>query len=124
MSDAVAGYSGQVKFGGNVVAEVRNWTLSRATKALDATSMSSNGWREKKAGIREFSGSFEMLKYLDIAGSSAVGSFYTGTAAGSTTPVFSGTILITDEPTECPFDDLVVYKVTFEGSGSVTAAVS
>lgn len=124
MSDSVAGYSGKVVFNENVVAEVRNWTVNRPTKALDATSMSSGGWREKKAGVREFSGNFEILKYLDIAGSVAVGSFFTGTAAGSNTPAFSGTILITDEPAECPFDDLVVYKVNFEGSGSLTSSVA
>jgi len=126
MSDAVTGKSGKVKFPTSTeVTEIRNWTLNRPMETPDATSMSSGGNREKKAGIRDWSGTFETIKFVDLAGQEAVGTLMVdGSGATASTPQFSGTMLISDAPVEVPYDDIVAYKHTFEGSGPCTAATT
>ena len=124
MSDAVSGQNGKILFTGGTIIEIRNWNIARPADALDTTSMSSGGWKENKIGLKGWSGDFEVIKYVDLHGSQALGSFYVGTAAGTTTPVFAGTISITDAGIATPYDNIVAYRHTFQGSGPCTATVS
>ena len=125
MSDAVTGKDGKVLIvGTGEIVEIRNWTLNRPMETPDATSMSSGGVREKKPGIKDGSGSFETINFQDLQGLEAVGSLQVGAAATASTPIFAGTILITDAPVETPYDDIVSYKHTFECSGPITVTVT
>ena len=123
MSNAVSGQSGSVNVGGTVV-EVVKWDITPTTDHLNATSMSSGGWKEGKLGLKGWSGNFETRVWTNFFGSSGVGSFYVGTAASSTTPVFSGTVLFQNNAVAVPHDNLTTYNYTFTGSGSLTITVS
>ena len=123
MSSAVVGMSGKILIGTEVT-EIRNWSIDRNADAVDSTSMSSSGKREFKVGVTSWSGSFETINYVSLHGSAAIGSFYTGTAASSTTPVYAGTVIITNAGVATSFDGLVVYAHTFQGSGACSPTVS
>jgi len=127
MSSAVTGKEGRVKFPTTTeVTEIRNWQIDRPMDTPETSSMSSNSNREYKSGMKGWTGSFETIKFVDLAGSEAVGTFSVGSAAAATasTPRFSGTVLITNAPIEVPYDDTVSYKHTFQGSGPLTPAVA
>lgn len=125
MSDAVTGKTGKVLIEGTgEILEIRNWTMDRNLDTPETSSMSSNGWREFKAGMKGWSGSFETIKFVDLHGTEAVGSFYVGAAASGSEPIFSGTVNITNAPANVPFDDTVAYAHTFQGSGPLTVATS
>jgi len=122
MSNAVTGKSGKVTIGSEVVA-IRNWTIDRNMDVPETSSMSSNGHREFKAGMKGWSGSFETVTYVDLHGTESLGTFYVGSAATASTPTFTGTVLVTNAPINVPYDDAVAYAHTFQGSGACTPAV-
>jgi predicted secreted protein len=109
---------------GSEVTEIRNWNIDRGADAIDATSMSSGGKKEFKVGLTSWNGSFETINYVNLHGSVAIGSFYTGTAASTTTPVFAGTVIITNAGVATPHDNMVAYAHTFQGSGVCTPTTS
>jgi hypothetical protein len=123
MSNAVVGMLGKVMFGTEVT-EIGAWSIERGADAIDSTSMSSGGKKEFKVGLTSWNGSFETINYVNLHGSVGVGSFYTGTAASSTTPVFAGTVIITNAGVAAPHDNLVRYAHTFQGSGICTPTIS
>jgi predicted secreted protein len=122
-STAVTGKNGKVIIGAEV-AEIRNWKIARPQDTHDTSSMSSGGNREKKHGMKDWNGTFETIKYVDLSGTSVVASFYVGASATASTPIYSGTILISDAPVNVPYDDVVNYEHAFEGSGPCTPATS
>jgi hypothetical protein len=125
MSEAVPGKYGKVVIvGTGEVLEIESWDIARPQDVLDASSMSSNGHREKKFGMDDWNGSFTTKKAVDLRGIVAVGSFFTGSAATSSTPAYSGTILISDAGINTPFEELVKWNHTFEGSGACTVHTS
>jgi len=125
MSDAVTGIIGKVGIvGSGEILEIRNWTMDRNLDVPETSSMSSGGNREYKAGMKGWAGSFETIKFVDLHGTEAVGTFQVGASASASTPVFTGTILITNAPVNVPFDDTVAYAHTFQGSGPVAVATT
>ena len=106
------------------VLEIRNWSISRPQDIHDTSSSSSGGNRQKKHGMKDWSGSFETIKYIDLSGVAGVGSFKVGATATASTPIYAGTVYIGDPGVACPYDDLVTYSHTFEGSGPCTVTVS
>jgi len=117
MSNAVVGKSGKVIFSNSEVVAIKNWKIDRNTDAVETSSMSSGGNRSYKGGMKDWGGSFETNEFVDLAGQTAVGSFSVGTAAATSTPIFSGTVIITNAPVDAAFDGVVAYAHTFKGSG-------
>ena len=124
MSSAVTGTIGKVIVAGSEVVEIRNWTIDRNMDSPETSSMTSAGNREYKGGMKGWSGSFETVKYVNLHGTEAVGSFQVGATASASTPIFAGTVLITNAPVNVPFEDTVAYAHTFQGSGPCTPTVS
>jgi len=126
MSEAVTGKDGKLLIAGSgEILEIRNWNIDRNLDTPETSSMSSvENWREFKAGMKGWSGSFETIKFTDLVATEAVGSFYVGDSASGSEPIFSGTVLITNAPVAVPYDDTVAYAHTFQGSGPCTVATS
>ena len=55
----IFGESGSVKLATGVVAEIRNFKLSKSAAILDAHVMGGNGWDKKKGGVKGWSADIE-----------------------------------------------------------------
>jgi predicted secreted protein len=124
MSDAVVGLRGKVTFSGTEITEIQKWSITPTGKEINTSSMSSGGNYEYKMGMKGWSGSFDTIKYLNLHGSTAIGSFFVGSVASTNEPVYHGTVLITSIPITTDYDDKVVWSHSFQGSGALTIAVS
>jgi len=122
-TSAVSGKAGVVNIGG-ALSEVTSWQMDRETEQLDATSMDSSGNRDFVDGLLTWRGSFTTLVFANKTGSQAAATFQVGTAAGASTPTFSGAIGIENEPVEVPVDGVVQYQYSFVGRLACTAATA
>jgi len=120
---AVTGKAGVVNIGGSVT-RVTAFTMDRNTEAVEVTSFDSSGNREYVAGLFGWAGTFNALKFLNQVGLQAAATFQVGAAAGTDNPKLSGSIIITNEPVNCPVDGRVEYGYTFTGTGACTAATA
>lgn len=111
---------------GKVLAGQKNATLNRSAETIDSTSKDSDGnWKESVPGYKEFSidadGAFvandeayEILETSYVNGEAVKA--YLEFPSGSK---YVGSCIITDLPLEIPFDDLVSYSVSLQGSGAL-----
>ena len=119
-----------VKFG-----ELKDFTLSVAGGALDATSKDSAGWHENLAGLREWSGQGSGLYLLESTdvGQAALYSALTGglpvwlqlreaSSVGlSTGPMlFTGLAVVTGFDIESPLDGPDGAKISLKGTAPLT----
>lgn len=123
MTNAVHGKSGVVSIGGTI-SEVTQWSMSRVTDASEATSFTSAGNREYVAGLFGWTGSFTTLVFANKTGLQSAATFQVGATAAANAPVFTGSIIITDEPVAVDVNGVVQYAYTFTGTGTCTAATS
>ncbi len=111
---------------GKVLAGQQGATLNRSAETIDATSKDSDGgWKENVAGFKEFSidcdGAFvesdEAFEELETAflESEAV-PVYIEFPSGRK---YSGEVIITDFPIESPYDDIVKYSLSLQGTGAL-----
>ena len=116
-SNAIAGYGGSV----SGFTEVRRWSLDKSVKVLDCTSMGSAGLREVKAGIFQWEGTFDCLAVpSQTTGTTVVGTLSTGSATGTAAVTYTGSMLINQITPDCPYDDIVIWKVSFTGNGALS----
>lgn len=117
---------------GKLLAGQRNATLSRSAETVDATSKDTAGfWKESLAGFKEFSidcdGAF-------VESDTAYGLLETAFLNSENVNVYielpsgtkyKGNCTITDFSLEFPYDDLVTYSISLQGSGAleITAGV-
>jgi hypothetical protein len=110
---AVAGYSGSFT-GPTGVSEVTQWKASITTDKLDATNMSSGGWKEYIPGLIGCEGSATCQ-------GTAIPS--RGLAAGTLTsnggPTFTGSVFVDKVDVNVPVDGKVTYDVSFAFTGSI-----
>ncbi|MGH1144275.1 phage major tail protein, TP901-1 family [Bacillus pseudomycoides] len=111
---------------GKLLAGQRNATLSRSAETVDATSKDTAGfWKESLAGFKEWSidcdGAFiesdEAYGLLETAfiNSNNV-NVYIELPSGTK---YKGNSTITDFSLEFPYDDLVTYSISLQGSGAL-----
>lgn len=120
---AITGKSASINIGSAVVRAV-SWSMDRNTEAVEVTSFDSSGNREYVAGLFGWSGNFTTLLFLNKTGLQSAATFQTGASAGTDTPTFAGSILITNEPVAVAVDGRVEYAYTFTGTGACTAATA
>lgn len=118
---AVTGKAGIVNIGG-VVAEVTQWSMDRNSEAVEATSMSSAGNQEFIVGLFGWSGTFTTLAFLNKTGAQAAATFQVGASASAANPVFTGAIILTNEPVTVPVEGRTEYAYSFTGTAALTAA--
>ncbi|PEJ37275.1 phage major tail protein, TP901-1 family [Bacillus pseudomycoides] len=118
---------------GKLLAGQRNATLSRSAETVDATSKDTAGfWKENLSGFKEWSidcdGAF-------IESDAAYGLLETAFLNSENVNVYielpsgtkyKGNCTITDFSLEFPYDDIVTYSISLQGSGAleITAGVS
>lgn len=112
---------------GKVLAGQQGATLNRSAETIDATSKDTEGfWKESLAGFKEWSidcdgalvesdAAYAELEtaFLDSANVPVYMEFPSGTK-------YHGQATITDFPIEAPYDDLVKYSLSLQGSGALT----
>lgn len=111
---------------GKVLAGQQGASLSRSAETIDATSKDTEGgWTESLAGFKSWSidadGCF-------VESDEAYNTLETSFLSSESVPVYiefpsgtkySGQVIITDFPLEMPFDDLVKYSLSLQGSGAL-----
>ncbi|WJE54847.1 phage major tail protein, TP901-1 family [Bacillus cereus] len=111
---------------GKLLAGQRNATLSRSAETVDATSKDTAGfWKESLAGFKEWSidcdGAF-------VESDAAYGLLETAFLNSENVNVYielpsgtkyKGNSTITDFSLEFPYDDLVTYSISLQGSGAL-----
>ena len=125
-----------VKFG-----ELKDFTLTVAQGALDATSKDSAGWKEFLSGLNEWGGSGSGLYLLESSNGGQVSAwaaltqgnllsvtFYEGSSAsitgGTTWQKYTGTAVITGFDIESPLDGAAGLKIALKGTGPITKAAA
>lgn len=107
----------------------RGASLSRSSDTFDATNKDSLGWKEFEAGFKEWSIEADGLVLTDDTAYTALETAYT---AGAKVKVqimdangsdYTGTAIVTDLPIDMPYDDLVTYSCTLQGTGALTKTV-
>jgi TP901-1 family phage major tail protein len=111
---------------GKILAGQRNATLSRSAESIDATSKDTEGfWKESLAGFKEWSidcdGAFVQddaaynileTKFINSENVNVYIELPSGTK-------YKGNTTITDFSLEMPYDDLVTYSISLQGSGAL-----
>ena len=135
MSQAIAGYNGIGYLspdGGTTwvpIIEMKDVTLKRTTKMLDATSHSSSGHEDYIPGVDGWTGTVGALTVFSDASTADIESFYSGKAqlqfrfdpAGTLAgkPRYTGTGYIEDLENKLPNLDLVEHNVSIRGIGTL-----
>ncbi|MFB5197882.1 phage major tail protein, TP901-1 family [Neobacillus sp. KR4-4] len=111
---------------GKLLAGQRNATLNRSAESIDATSKDTAGfWKESLQGFKEWSvdadGAFVesdeaygLLEQAFIDSTNVV--VYLQLPSGTK---YEGSCTITDFSLEMPYDDLVTYSISLQGSGAL-----
>jgi TP901-1 family phage major tail protein len=112
---------------GRVLAGQRNATLNRSAESIDATSKDTVGfWKESLQGFKEWSidcdGAFvESDQAYGILETAFLNSenvqAYIELPSGTK---YEGECTITDFSLDMPYDDLVTYSISLQGSGALT----
>lgn len=106
----------------------KSLTINRSADSIEITSKdSASGWKEKIAGMKEWSIDTDGI-YIngDESHSELTKAFENGTPVclkiynrKEKKGMFGGLAIITDYPIDAPFDDSATYTLTFEGSGKL-----
>lgn len=119
-------FVGSAKEQGKILAGQRSATISRSAETIDATSKDTEGyWKESLQGFKEWSidadGVFvesdQAYKELEDAWLNSENvKIYIELPSGRR---YAGEATITDASLEMPYDDLVTYSLSFQGSGAL-----
>lgn len=112
---AIAGFDGSLT-GPTGLVEVKNWKLDVTTEALDATSMSSGGYKEFVEGLKGASGSFTSQGTAIPARGLSAMTLKTKSTGGAT---ITGSAIVNSVSVGDPVDGLVTYDGSFVFTGSV-----
>lgn len=117
--------------------ELKDFTITLAGGAMDATSKDSAGWKENLPGLKEWSGSGSaqyLMESADVGQEEAYTALTGGypiyvwlkqmtTAAGTGgTQVWKGSAVVTGLDVESPLDGAAGYKVSLKGTATLTKA--
>ena len=110
-------------------------SLSMDKTIIDVTNKSSNGWREKIVGVKNWTMSATAM--FDASATEgmvqAFADFTAGTVValkfGPTTPttgdvIYSGNAIVSTIEQTADFDSAVEYSLTFEGTGALTETIT
>lgn len=107
----------------------RGASLSRSADTFEATTKDSLGWKEFEAGFKEWSIEADGLVLTSDVAYTALETAYTTGAKvkvqiedGSGSD-YAGFAIVTDLPIDMPYDDLVTYSCTLQGTGALEKTV-
>jgi predicted secreted protein len=122
---------------GTVSANCAQVTINLTAEDVDTTNFGSLGWKERVAGLKDGSVSFEWQN--DYAAAALDSTFFPllGTAVafsikpastaatGSSNPIYSGTLLVTEySPVDSAVGDLATFSTTWPTVGAVARATA
>lgn len=127
-----------VKVGGvDLSAFVSNVSLSSSADAIETTTFSSGGARERVSGLKDNSVTIDFMQdyaaaaleatVYPLIGSTAVAFeiLPNGTAVGATNPRYSGSLIVTDwTPVAGAVGELLTASVTWPITGAITKATA
>jgi hypothetical protein len=127
-----------VKIGGvDLSSYVSNVSLSSSADAIETTSFSSAGARERVSGLKDNSVTIDFMQ--DFAASAVEATVYpligstaiayeilpNGTAVSSTNPKYTGSLIVTDwTPVAGAVGELLTASVTWPITGAITKATA
>ena len=121
---ALSGKSGTLTGAGACGAtEIKNWAVTATIDALDATSMSSSGWKEHIPGLMGVTGTFTCVGTNPLANAIAQtvpAALSLLTSSGGVT--IAGKALITSAEAAGAVDGIVTFNCTFVGSEAWTVS--
>jgi hypothetical protein len=121
---ALHGKSCKVNING-FITELKGWTITPDVNTPDVTTADSNGWAVYLSGIKSWTASIDSLAFVDLLGSTIVGTFYTaGTAPSATAPAFAGTVIVKGPGVAVDVMNDVKYTYPCQGSGPLTPIVA
>ena len=111
-----------------VLAGQRDATLNRSAETLDATSKDSDGWKENETGYKEWSiDAGGLLIQNDEAYDHLEEKWFEGENLDVIVTIgnkkYAGNAVLTDFPSELPYEDLVTYSISLQGSGPLTKTI-
>lgn len=115
-SAALCGYAGFITGAGGT--EVVSWEVTQTVEAVDATSMSSAGWKERVACLRGASGNFKTIGTSSTVGLHGTCTFTDAIGGYS----IAGDIIINKISPNTPVDGIVSFTHDFTFTGAVAAA--
>ena len=96
-----------------------NWSVEAKLATEDVTTFESDGWKEFKATLKEFSGGAEAYwgnsSFFDKLGTECIIVFYIDAGASKTR--FEGFALITGDSLDSPNDGIVQEGIDIQGTG-------
>ena len=114
---ALCGMNGSISGTGAV--EIVSWEITQTVDAIDATSMASNGWKERIACLKGASGTFKSIGVSSTVGAHAGVQFKDAQVGGYS---ISGDILVSKITVGTPVDGLVSFDHSFTFTGTIVAA--
>ena len=115
---ALCGFAGSVT-GATGALEVAYWEITENVNAPDATSLDSEGWRERVPCVRKITGSFKAIGHCSIVGGKAGCVFKDAQSGGYS---ITANIIITKITIGTPVDNIVTFNHEFDGTGSYTVS--
>lgn len=114
---SICGSTGSIT-GATGALEITEWEITQTVDVQEATSFSSNGWKERIACLTGASGNFKTVGHPSTVGAHAGCTFKDRTGGYS----IAGAILISKVTTGTPVDGLVSFSHDFNFTGTVTAS--
>jgi predicted secreted protein len=124
---AIAGKSGKLSLGTNIVSDINNWSLELGTDTLDVTALGDE-WKKFIAGLKEWSASAEgsYAIHTDTNGQKALQEAFLNSSLVSLKlyindiNYYSGDAYISSLSVEDPVDDTVSVSFEFQGTGPLS----
>jgi len=122
---SILGHEGTLTIGSEVT-RIRDLTLSLTASEVDITTRADDGWRARRAGLREWGAEFELLAVSgDIVWDSLENAFTEGSNLTATIADYlghsvSGTVYVTSFTRNEPLDGAVTANVTLVGAAKPT----
>ena len=118
-----------LKINNKTVAGRKGASMSVSSDTIETTTAESNGWKEKDYGFKEWSISTDGLLVVNDLGFDAVEeALIDGTILDIEVirdkKKFTGKCLVTSLESDCPFDDMVSYSISLEGTGELVKALA
>jgi len=122
----VLGSSGTITIG-SAAQYVKDVNVEMSASEIDDTTRANQGWKSKRAGLREWSVSFDMIIHIgDAIYTTLLTAFSNGTVingvivADTAGHSITGAVFVTNFSKAEPLDDVVSVSVTLVGNGKPT----
>ena len=133
-TDAILGKAMTLTYDSKVIARCTDFTLEVSKEPIDITTLQSDGWKEKKVDLKDWSVSFNALVtrgadgtysvydelLADILGTDTAITVNIDDTDGSGTIALSGSAFLTGLSTSVTVGDKVTYSGTLEGTGALS----